>query len=76
MLWLIQDLMKKEKKHFLEKIGIFPFATMRPAKRKIKSRDARTLNLKAATSIKREDIKACLIDKFIPTIYEKWPMED
>lgn len=37
---------------------------MEPAKRQSKNRDAGTLELKAATSIKREDIKACLIERF------------
>lgn len=49
---------------------------MQAAKRKSKNRETGTLELKASTSVKREDIKACLIDKVIPTIHEKWPMED
>lgn len=61
---------------FSGKIGIFPFVTMQAARRKSENRDAGTLELKALTSVKREDIKACLIDKVIPAIHEKWPMED
>lgn len=49
---------------------------MEPAKRRSKNRDAGTLELKTETSIKREDIKACLIEKVIPVIHEKWPQED
>ncbi|XP_013608030.1 PREDICTED: uncharacterized protein LOC106314747 isoform X1 [Brassica oleracea var. oleracea] len=58
------------------KIGIFPFVTLEPAKRKSKNRDAGTLELKASTSVKREDIKSCLIEKVLPAIHEKWPQED
>lgn len=58
------------------KIGIFPFVTLRPAQRKSKNRDAGTLELKASTSVKREDIKAFLIEKVLPNIQEKWPKED
>ncbi|XP_010431358.1 PREDICTED: uncharacterized protein LOC104715665 [Camelina sativa] len=61
---------------FSGKIGIFPFVTMEPAKRRSKNREAGTLELKAATSVKREDIKACLIEKVLPVIHEKWPIED
>ncbi|XP_010474143.1 PREDICTED: uncharacterized protein LOC104753613 [Camelina sativa] len=61
---------------FSGKIGIFPFVTLEAAKRRSKNRDAGTLELKASTSVKREDIKACLIEKVLPKIYEKWPRED
>ncbi|KAJ0265244.1 hypothetical protein HA466_0015680 [Hirschfeldia incana] len=61
---------------FSGKIGIFPFVTMQPAKRRSKNRAAGTLELKALTSVKREDIRACLIEKFIPVIHERWPIED
>ncbi|XP_010456775.1 PREDICTED: uncharacterized protein LOC104738274 [Camelina sativa] len=64
------------KEIFSGKIGIFPFVTMEPAKRRSKNREAGTLELKAATSVKREDIKACLIEKVLPGIHEKWPLED
>ncbi|CAL9228744.1 unnamed protein product, partial [Arabidopsis halleri] len=64
------------KEVFSGKIGIFPFVTMEPAKRRSKNREAGTLELKASTSVKREDIKACLIEKVIPAIHEKWPRED
>ncbi|XP_010445048.1 PREDICTED: uncharacterized protein LOC104727658 [Camelina sativa] len=61
---------------FSGKIGIFPFVTMEPAKRRSKNREAGTLELKAVTSVKREDIKACLIEKVLSVIHEKWPLED
>ena len=61
---------------FSGKIGVFPFVTMQPAKRRSKNRDAGTLELKASTSVKREDIRACLIEKVIPVIHERWPVED
>ena len=49
---------------------------MQPAKRRSKNRDPGTLELKASTSVKREDIRACLIEKVIPVIHERWPVED
>ncbi|XP_013658179.1 uncharacterized protein LOC106362896 [Brassica napus] len=61
---------------FSGKIGVFPFVSMQPAKRRSKNRDAGTLELKASTSVKREDIRACLIEKVIPVIHERWPVED
>ncbi|XP_010462700.1 PREDICTED: uncharacterized protein LOC104743302 [Camelina sativa] len=61
---------------FSGKIGVFPFVTMEPAKRRSKNRDAGTLEVKASNSVKREDIKACLIEKVIPIIYERWLIED
>ncbi|XP_013614504.1 PREDICTED: uncharacterized protein LOC106324511 [Brassica oleracea var. oleracea] len=61
---------------FSGKIGVFPFVTLQPAIRRSKNRDAGTLELKASNSVKREDIRACLIEKVIPVIHEKWPAED
>lgn len=61
---------------FSGKIGIFPFVSVEPAKRKSKNREAGTLEMKASTSVKREDIRACLINKVIPMIHERWPKED
>lgn len=55
---------------------MFPFVTLEPAKKKKQNRDAETLELKALTSVKREDIKRCMIEKVIPSIHEKWPIED
>ncbi|XP_056845974.1 uncharacterized protein LOC130497082 [Raphanus sativus] len=57
------------------KIGIFLFVTLEP-KRNSKNRDAGTLVLKASTLVKREDIKAFLIENVLPNIQEKWPKED
>jgi len=61
---------------FSGEIGVFLFVTVEPAKRRNKHRDARTLEMKALTSLKREDIKSCLIGKVIPRIHERWPIED
>lgn len=61
---------------FSGKIGVFPFVTLQPAQRRSKNRDAGTLELKALTSVKRKDIKAYLIEKIIPVIHERWPIED
>ncbi|KAJ0247163.1 hypothetical protein HA466_0166060 [Hirschfeldia incana] len=61
---------------FSGKIGIFPFAKMQPARRRSRNRPAGTMELKPMTSIKREDIKEFLIEKFLPRIRERWPRED
>ncbi|GLT97918.1 hypothetical protein SLE2022_154600 [Rubroshorea leprosula] len=61
---------------FSEKICVFPFITKEPAKRTSVNRVVGTLETKAVTSVKKETIKACLIDKVIPTIKAKWPRED
>ncbi|XP_057771014.1 uncharacterized protein LOC130990797 [Salvia miltiorrhiza] len=55
------------------KIGCWPFVTEQPAQRSSRNRDAGTMEMKAITSIKRETIKAFLIEKVIPAIQEKWP---
>lgn len=64
------------KEVFSGKIGIFPFVTMEPTKRWSKNRDVGMLELKTTMSIKRAYIKACLIEKVLPVIHEKWPRED
>lgn len=64
------------KEIFSGKLGVFPFVTMQPAKRRSKKRDAGTLELKTLTSVKREDVRTCLIEKVIPVIHERWPIED
>ncbi|XP_019097494.1 PREDICTED: uncharacterized protein LOC109131248 [Camelina sativa] len=61
---------------FSGKIGVFPFVTMQPAKRRSRNREAGTLELKPMTSIKREDIKEFLLGKVLPKIRERWPQED
>lgn len=59
---------REGKETFSGKIGVFPFITMQLAKRWSRNRAAGTLELKAMTSIKREDIKELLIKKVIPSI--------
>ncbi|CAA7027457.1 unnamed protein product [Microthlaspi erraticum] len=61
---------------FSGKIGIFPFVSLEPAKRRSKHRAAGTLEWKASTSVKREHVKDFLINKVIPVIHERWPKED
>lgn len=63
-------------KVFSGNIGIFPFVSVEPAKRTSKNREVGTLEMKACTSVKREDIRACLINKVIPMIHERCPKED
>ncbi|CAA7037110.1 unnamed protein product [Microthlaspi erraticum] len=61
---------------FSGKIGMFPFVTMQEAQRRSRNREAGTMELKPMDSIKREDIKRCLIEKVLPNIRERWPTED
>ncbi len=58
---------------FSGKIGIFPFVYQEPAKRKSKNRVAGTIETKAIVSVTKEVVKACLIEKVLPAIKEKWP---
>ncbi|XP_041994188.1 uncharacterized protein LOC121744667 [Salvia splendens] len=70
-----------ERPHFAEngevifygKIGIFPFTTMEPAKRKSKNRPRGTMETKPIQSVNKEVMRACLIEKIIPAIKAKWP---
>ena len=55
------------------KIGIFPFVTKEPGKRSIRNRPAGTLETKAMTSVKRENVKEFLTPKVLPAVKEKWP---
>lgn len=75
LLWLVQDFEEKGKSIFYGKIRIFSFVTMQTAERRSKNIYAETLELKVATSIKREYIKSCLVDKVISAIHEKWSMK-
>ena len=61
---------------FSGKIGVFPFVTIQPAQRRSRNRDAGTMETKPITSVKRDDIRRCLLEKVIPKIHEKWPRED
>ena len=55
------------------KIGIFPFVTKEPAKRSSRNRPAGTLETKAMTSVKRENVREFLTQKVLPAVREKWP---
>ncbi|XP_047940911.1 uncharacterized protein LOC125188195 [Salvia hispanica] len=55
------------------KIGIFPFTTMEPVKRKSKIRPRGTMETKPIQSVNKEVMKDCLIQKIIPAIKAKWP---
>lgn len=61
---------------FQGKIGCWPFVTEQPAQRSSRNRQAGTMEMKAITSVKRETIKAFLIEKVIPAILEKWPRSE
>ncbi|XP_010472059.1 PREDICTED: uncharacterized protein LOC104751737 [Camelina sativa] len=61
---------------FSGKIGVFPFVTMQPTKRRSRNREAGVMEIKPITSVKREHIKMCLIEEVIPSIHGKWPAED
>ncbi|XP_074271721.1 uncharacterized protein LOC141595657 [Silene latifolia] len=55
------------------KLGIFPFIEEVPAARTSKNRQAGTLETKPTTSVTKQVIKDCLINKIIPAIKAKWP---
>ncbi|KAK9723962.1 hypothetical protein RND81_05G037300 [Saponaria officinalis] len=57
------------------KIGIFPFVYEAEALRSSKNRKKGTLEVKPIESIKKEVIKQCLIEKVIPAIKAKWPLD-
>jgi phosphoribosyl-AMP cyclohydrolase len=61
---------------FSRKIGIFPFVTQEPAKRNSINRPAGTLQTKPITSVNKQLIKTYLIEKVLPAIKEKWPIEE
>jgi len=74
---MTQPIFEKEGNEiFSGKIGVFPFFTIQAAKRRSINRKAGMLELKPMVSIKREDIKRCLIEKLISKIREKWSRED
>lgn len=58
---------------FSGKIGIFPFTYKEPAKRNSKNRAAGTLETKVVTSVTKDVIRSCLIEKVLPAIRSKWP---
>ncbi|XP_074301362.1 uncharacterized protein LOC141632746 [Silene latifolia] len=56
------------------KIGIFPFVYEAEALRSSKNREKGTLEVKPIESITKEVIKQCLIERVIPAIKAKWPL--
>ncbi|XP_058726901.1 uncharacterized protein LOC131598302 [Vicia villosa] len=64
------------KEVFSGKIGIFPFVTQEPAKRNSINRVAGTLETKPITSVNKHVIRTFLIEKILPVIKEKWPIEE
>ncbi|CAA0813548.1 Unknown protein [Striga hermonthica] len=61
---------------FSGNVGCWAFVTEQPAQRNSRNRQADTMEMKAITSVKRENVKAFLIEKVIPAIIEKWPSSD
>ncbi|XP_010516452.1 PREDICTED: uncharacterized protein LOC104792102 [Camelina sativa] len=61
---------------FSGKIGVFPFVTFQAAQRRSRNREAGTMEIKPITSVKRDDIRRCLLEEVLPQIREKWPSED
>lgn len=61
---------------FSGKIGIFPFTSTEPAKRTSANRPRGTMVTKAMTSVTKETSRAYLVNKVLPAIKEKWPLED
>ena len=55
------------------KIGIFSFRYKEPAKRTSKNRVASTVERKTVSSVTKDVIRSCLIEKFLPAIRAKWP---
>lgn len=58
------------------KIGCFPFVTYEPAKRSSVNRPAGIIEMKPIQSIKKDTIREFMIEKVLPAIRAKWPLED
>lgn len=58
------------------KIGIYAFITTEPAKRKSPNRPRGTMITKPMTTVTRDVIRRYLIEKLLPDIKAKWPVED
>ncbi|XP_074291911.1 uncharacterized protein LOC141618730 [Silene latifolia] len=61
---------------FSGKIGVFPLITKEPAIRRSRNREAGMLVTKPIPSVTREVIRSFLIEKVVPAIKAKWPIED
>ena len=57
------------------KIGIFPFTFDEPAARSSKNRARGVIEVKPIESITKVVIKQCLLEKIIPAIKAKWPLD-
>ena len=55
------------------KIGNFPFRYKEPGKRTSKNRVAGTVETKPVSSVTKDVIRSCLIEKFLSAIRAKWP---
>jgi len=58
------------------KIGIFPFVTKEPAKRRSANRDTGTMETKPISSINKQVSKHFLIHHVLSAIKAKWPIGD
>jgi len=58
------------------KIGLFPLVTYEQAKRSSVNRQAGTWEVKPIAHITRDVIREFMIERVLPAIREKWPMED
>ena len=58
------------------KIGSFPLVTYEQAKRRSVNREAGTWEVKPIAHITRDVIREFMIERVLPAIREKWPMED
>jgi hypothetical protein len=61
---------------FDEKIGCFPLVTFERARRSSVNRPVETMELKPITSIMRDVIRKFMIEKVLPAIRAKWPLDD
>ncbi|KAH6804494.1 hypothetical protein C2S51_032741 [Perilla frutescens var. frutescens] len=57
---------------FNGKIGIWPFVSYEPAKRKCKNRAAGTMEAKPIVSVTKDVIRSYVLTKLLPSIKEKW----
>ena len=67
---------KGENRLFDGKIGIWPFITIEPAVRNSRNRPAGTPVTKPIPSVNPEVYRSFLIEKVLPAINHKWPLND
>ena len=56
---------------FSGKIGVFPLVTKQQTQRRSQNREAGTLETKPIATVKKETIRAYLVEKIIPSIQAK-----